>query len=107
METKTYQVSTPDHRIWIICDQVGIPVTTDPKVDMVPLTITDEAVSGKGILGNPSRCLLIVPITKVSNCRQESINFIATRRDHRPKQFYSLPKNKKATHAMRVAFLLR
>lgn len=50
METKTYQVPTPDHRIWIICDQVGIPVTTDPKTDMVPLTITDEAVSGKGIL---------------------------------------------------------
>ncbi|WAE45785.1 hypothetical protein OUY26_04075 [Levilactobacillus brevis] len=50
METKTYQLPTPDHRIWIICDQVGIPVTTDPKADMVPLTITDEAVSGKGIL---------------------------------------------------------
>ncbi|KIO96124.1 hypothetical protein UCCLBBS449_1605 [Levilactobacillus brevis] len=50
METKTYQVPTPDHHIWIICDQVGIPVTTDPKTDMVPLTITDEAVSGKGIL---------------------------------------------------------
>ncbi|MBU7540468.1 hypothetical protein LL936_10480 [Levilactobacillus brevis] len=50
METKTYQVPTPNHRIWIICDQVGIPVTTDQKTDMVPLTITDEAVSGKGIL---------------------------------------------------------
>lgn len=50
METKTYQVPTPDHRIWIICYQVGIPVTTDPKTDMVPLIITDEAVSGKGIL---------------------------------------------------------
>ncbi|WP_394879178.1 hypothetical protein [Levilactobacillus brevis] len=50
METKTYQVSTPDHRIWIICDQVGIPVTTDPKTDMIPLTITDETVSGKNIL---------------------------------------------------------
>lgn len=50
METKVYQVPTPNHRIWIICDQVGIPVTTDPKTDMVPLTITDEAVSGKGIL---------------------------------------------------------
>ena len=50
METKTYQVPTPDHRIWIICDQVGIPVTTDPKTDMVPLTITDENISGKGLL---------------------------------------------------------